>query len=334
MNGLLVINKPIGVTSRDVVNDIQRVLRQLAETHHSRLASPEDLGKGALNSRLPVPKCGHAGTLDPLATGVLVVACGAATRLIEYVQEQTKHYRATFQLGLETDTEDSTGSTIGTGDWQRVTLPEVQEAFAAQVGRIMQIPPAFSAIRIAGKRAYDLARSGQDVELAPRPINIHSIEVEAFTPPFVTVNVVCGSGTYVRSIGRDVGRTMGCGATMTALSREAIGPFRIADAVAPSKVTAELLTGFLRSVDEAVVHLKRLEVDAQLEYRLRCGQRIDFPELIGRTGIVALCRPRLINEQSVDEKVHESPTSALIGIGELTVAEAGTVAPYLILPPW
>lgn len=332
MNGLLVINKPIGVTSRDVVNDIQRVLRQVAKAHHSRVVTPECYSEGELKAKPPSPKCGHAGTLDPLATGVLVVACGAATRLIEYVQQQTKHYRATFQLGLETDTEDSTGLTTRTGDWRQVTLPQVKEAFAAQVGRIMQTPPAFSAIRIAGKRAYDLARNGQDVELAPRPVDIHSIETEAFTPPFVTVNVVCGSGTYIRSIGRDVGKGLGCGATMTALSREGIGPFRIADAVGPSQVTPENLTGFLRSMDEAVVHLTHLQVDAQLEYRLRCGQRIDFPEMISRTGIVALFRPSLINGQGEDEKAIESPSSALIGIGELTVAEAGTVAPYLILP--
>ncbi len=175
MFGILNLDKPPGLTSRDAVNGVQR------------LAYPN--------------KVGHAGTLDPLATGVLVVCLGKATRLIEFVQQQPKHYLAEFDLGLTSDTEDIEGDVRQMDDAAPVSYEDIRNALPRFVGQIMQRPPAYSALKIKGRRAYKLARRGETVELAPRPINVYSLKLVHFHYPRVTLDIVCGSGTYVRSLG-------------------------------------------------------------------------------------------------------------------------------------
>lgn len=205
--GLLNVNKPSGVTSRDVVNQIQRLVRPT--------------------------KIGHAGTLDPLASGVLVIGLGQATRLVEYVQQMPKQYRATFLLGRTSTTEDVEGEVTMLADARVPTREELEHAAAQLTGEISQRPPIYSALKVDGRRAYDLARAGEEVELAPRIIEVRSLEVISYNYPELCVDVECGSGTYVRSLGRDLAELVGTGAVMSALVRTGIGPFTLERAIDP-----------------------------------------------------------------------------------------------------
>ncbi len=199
MNGFLCVDKIAGITSRAVVNMVHRHVR------------PD--------------KVGHAGTLDPLATGVLVIAVGRSTKLISYVQQMPKIYVADFELGKTSDTEDITGEVL-THEVTSVPSCEEVKAICKQFeGEIMQLPPQFSALRVDGKRAYELARTGREVQLTPRPIHIYEASVVTYDYPSLRLKVQCGSGTYVRSLGRDIGEQLGCGAVMSQLRRTQIGNF-------------------------------------------------------------------------------------------------------------
>jgi tRNA pseudouridine55 synthase len=197
--GLLNVDKPAGVTSRDIVNRVQRGLRPL--------------------------KVGHCGTLDPLATGVLVIAIGPATRLVEYVQRMPKTYRATFLLGRSSDTEDIEGSVVELPSAPIPAREQIQAALPQFLGTIQQVPPAYSALKVAGQRSYDLARRGKPADLQPRPVEIYALELIRYEYPELELRMRCGSGTYVRSLGRDLARALGTETVMSALRREAIGPF-------------------------------------------------------------------------------------------------------------
>jgi tRNA pseudouridine55 synthase len=235
MFGLLNLNKPPGCTSRDVVNRIQKLVR------------PQ--------------KIGHAGTLDPLATGVLVVAIGGATRLVEYIQQQSKSYLATFQLGRSSDTEDIEGKIAELDNPPQPTCEQIGALLPQFTGEIEQVPPAFSALKVAGQRAYALARRGQEVELAARPIVIHRLQLVDYSYPTLRLEIACSSGTYVRSLGRDLAKALGTEAVMSGLVRTSVGPFAIGEAVSPDDLTRDSLRGQLQPAAKAVGHLKRLELD-------------------------------------------------------------------------
>lgn len=211
--GLLNLHKPSGVTSRRAVDQVVRLVKPA--------------------------KVGHAGTLDPLASGVLVVGIGAATRLVEYVQMMRKQYRATFLLGRSSTTEDVEGEITLHDDAPRPTLAAIEQAATQLVGEILQRPPDFSALKVSGRRAYALARAGQQVELAPRPIQIHRLEITRYEYPELCFDVECGSGTYVRSLGRDLAELAGTTAVMSALVRTAIGPFGLERAIRPAELSRE-----------------------------------------------------------------------------------------------
>ena len=247
--GLLNLNKPSGMTSRDAVDCVQRVVGPL--------------------------KAGHAGTLDPLASGVLVVCVGAATRLIEYVQRMTKHYAATFLLGRQSPTEDIEGGASELENPPVPTLPQITAAAAALTGTIRQRPPAFSAIKVGGRRAYELARRGKPVELEPRTVVVHRLEVESYAYPELKLRVECGSGTYVRSLGRDLAESLGTAAVMSALVRTAVGTFRLADAIDPLSLRRENWTDHLLPPLQAVETLPRVTLDAAELARVRSGQAIE-----------------------------------------------------------
>jgi tRNA pseudouridine55 synthase len=209
--GILNLNKPPGLTSRQAVDRVQRLVRPA--------------------------KAGHAGTLDPLASGVLVVCVGPATRLIQYVQQMPKRYAAEFLLGRESPTDDVEGEVV---DWPDLPIPDVDALHAAIpqfTGRIEQRPPAFSAIKVRGRRAYDLARRGHQVELAARPVEVYGIELVDYDFPRLKLDVRCGGGTYIRSLGRDLAESLGTKAVMSALERTAVGDFRVEDAVELSQLT-------------------------------------------------------------------------------------------------
>jgi tRNA pseudouridine55 synthase len=248
MFGLLNLDKPAGCTSRDVVNRVQRLVRP--------------------------HKVGHAGTLDPLATGVLVVAVGPATRLVEYVQQMQKTYQGAFLLGRTSDTEDVEGHVVELPD---AAMPEREEILAAIprfVGAIEQRPPAYSALKIAGQPAYKLARRGEQPDLLPRRVEIHSIELVRYEYPELELLVRCGSGTYIRSIGRDLAESIGTGAVMSQLRRLAIGPFAVENALAADDLSEGELEARLLSPLLAVDHLPRIALAEAEIVRIAQGQSI------------------------------------------------------------
>lgn len=207
--GFLNINKPQGLTSHDVVARVRRLCRNA-------------FGK---------TKVGHAGTLDPMATGVLVICLGYATRLSEYAMQSTKKYRATVHLGIETDTYDAEGEILAENDASHITLEQVKEAFQPYLGDIQQMPPMYSAIKKDGKKLYELAREGQDIERETRPVTIHNIDIVEWKSPTVILDVTCGAGTYIRSLAHDIGAKLGTGAHLSGLIRLGSGAFSIDEAV-------------------------------------------------------------------------------------------------------
>jgi tRNA pseudouridine55 synthase len=248
MFGLLNIHKPAGLTSRDVVNRVQR----LVKPH----------------------KVGHAGTLDPLATGVLVIAIGPATRLVEYIQRMPKTYRAVFLIGRTSDTEDVEGKIEELMQPPIPTREQIEAACSKFIGTIEQRPPAYSALKIAGRRAHELARRGDAVELSPRQVQIHSIEIVRYVYPELELLIRCGSGTYVRSLGRDLAESRGTGAVMEKLCREAIGPFNVRDAMGLDDLSLAAISDRLLSPTLAVSALEQVVVDADEQKRLSRGQSI------------------------------------------------------------
>ncbi|MEG0663391.1 MAG: tRNA pseudouridine(55) synthase TruB, partial [Anaerovoracaceae bacterium] len=178
-----------------------------------------------------VKRVGHTGTLDPMATGVLPVCIGTAARIMDYLDEDSKEYRCRLKLGIDTDTCDIWGKTISTGSTEGITEAQIIAAFAPFSGEISQIPPKYSALKVNGKKLYEYARAGQEVEIKARTVTIKELELEEIKGDEVAFRVVCSKGTYIRSICHDVGAALGCGAAMSALSRTASGVFFIEDAI-------------------------------------------------------------------------------------------------------
>ena len=204
-SGVLLINKPRGWTSHDAVAFIR--------------------------SRFNVPKCGHCGTLDPAATGLLVAVLGKFTKLSQKFSGEDKTYEGTILLGTETDSQDMDGNIIRRNDWSAVTELQLRDAFASFIGNIEQIPPMVSAVKKDGERLYDLARKGQEIERAPKPISIYSIKISRVALPYADFTVDCSKGTYIRTLCADVGAKLGCGAVLYSLNRLRSGEFNLADAV-------------------------------------------------------------------------------------------------------
>jgi tRNA pseudouridine55 synthase len=248
MFGLLNIDKPAGLTSRDVVNRVQR----LVKPH----------------------KVGHAGTLDPLATGVLVVAIGPATRLVEYVQRMPKTYHATFLLGRTSDTEDVQGTIVEMPDPPFPKRGDIEASIPQFLGTIEQRPPAYSALKVSGQRAYAVARRGETVDLAPRPVEVYSIEIARYDYPELELVARCGSGTYIRSLGRDLAESLGSGAVMSALRRLAIGPFTIETAIACDNLSVQEIHAQLRPPLLAMGEMPCISLSADEVARIVRGQTI------------------------------------------------------------
>jgi tRNA pseudouridine55 synthase len=246
--GILNVNKPSGPTSRDVVNLAERLVRPL--------------------------KAGHAGTLDPLASGVLVICVGQATRLIQYIQRLPKTYRGTFLLGCRSETDDVEGQVEKVLGSRQPTGAEIEAALPKFLGEIQQVPPAHSAINIAGRRAYQLARKGKVVELTARPVTIHRLSVASYTYPELELEIECGSGTYVRALGRDLAAVLGTTAVMSALVRTAIGRFRVENAIAPDEFSAETLVCRMQPALDAVPDLPRVELGPAELIEIRHGRPI------------------------------------------------------------
>jgi tRNA pseudouridine55 synthase len=253
VDGLLVLDKPAGLTSRAAVD---RVLRWFPRR----------------------TRIGHTGTLDPLATGVLVLCLGGATRLTEYVQRMRKTYRTRLLLGARSDTDDADGTITPVAG---ATVPDaatVAARTAEFIGAIEQVPPAFSAAKVTGRRAYDLARGGEEVTLRPRPVRIDAIEVLHYTYPYLELEVHCGKGTYIRALGRDLGERLGCGALVQTLRRTRVGPFTADDALT-LEADAETARARLLPAELAVAELPRLVLPESEWKHLGQGQRVALTEL-------------------------------------------------------
>ena len=249
VDGWLILDKPVGMTSTQAVSRLKRIFN--------------------------AKKAGHAGTLDPLASGILPVAFGEATKTVPFVQDGEKAYRFTVKWGVETNTDDTEGHPVRESA-ARPTREAVMAALPKFTGEIMQVPPAFSAIKVDGERAYDLARDGEKVELAARRIEIHALDLVSFSAEEAVLEARCGKGTYVRAIARDLGRELGCLGHVTALRRTRVGPFHEADAVplqalldAPERAFDALL-----SVEAGLAELDCVVVDRNAAARLRRGQSI------------------------------------------------------------
>jgi tRNA pseudouridine55 synthase len=223
-------------------------------------------------------KVGHAGTLDPLATGVLLVCLGRATRVSEYLMRSPKVYGGTIHLGITTTTHDAEGEVTSRSPVD-VTRDEIEAVLARFVGIIDQLPPRYSAIKHHGKPLYAWTREGVEIEVAPRQVEIEAIEIVAWDPPELTVKVRCGPGTYIRALARDVGRALGCGGYLSALRRTASGAFRVSDAVDLETLRAAFATGqvhaLLHGIEAAFYDLPVLCLDADQAHRLAVGQFIE-----------------------------------------------------------
>ncbi len=282
ISGILNIDKPAGMTSHDVVAHV----RHLSGTK----------------------RVGHAGTLDPLATGVLVVCLGQATRVAEYLMASDKVYRAQIRLGVSTDTHDAEGEVTATTEVD-VREKEVREALASFIGSIQQVPPMYSALKHKGIPLYRLARQGISVEREPRSVEIHNIELLDYfdkaqykwSPPLLrqaqykllTIRVECSPGTYIRALARDLGQELGCGAHLQSLTRLASGHFTLEKAVSLDELAEAFAyfggaqykqvnwQKFIHPLDEALLDFELMVVDAQTEKRIRHGRQVQGPDTSG-----------------------------------------------------
>lgn len=245
-DGLVVVDKPAGITSHDVVARVRR----LAGTR----------------------KVGHAGTLDPMATGVLVLGVDRATRLLGHLMLTDKAYSATVRLGTTTTSDDADGEVLVERLVEGVTSERVREALATMVGEIEQVPSAVSAIKVDGRRAYDRVRAGEDVELAARTVRVDSIEVTRHEGPEVDIDVRCSSGTYIRAIARDLGELLGCGAHLTALRRTAVGPYGLDVARTLEELADDF--GVLPIAEAARAAFPVLDLDEAQAADVRFGRRL------------------------------------------------------------
>lgn len=247
VNGFLILDKPTGPTSHDMVARVRRLL--------------------ARNS-----KVGHTGTLDPLASGVLPLAIGHATRLADELRDADKGYVGVIQLGITTDSDDAEGSEIA-----RAAVPALDEQRLAEViapfrGAISQIPPAYSAIHVDGKRAYDLARRGEQVVLAARNVIIHALTASIIGADQIQLEVRCSKGTYIRSLARDIGAALGCGGHLAQLRRTLVGPFSLADAVKPDDLAQrDDIAQRLLPSGSVLQHWTAVELTAEQQERVRRG---------------------------------------------------------------
>jgi tRNA pseudouridine55 synthase len=253
--GILIVNKPSGLTSRELVNLVSRLRPQC--------------------------KVGHAGTLDPLASGILIICVGAATRLVETLQQLPKSYRTTIRLGARSDTLDAEGQIIEEPRPRIPSLDEVRSALLPFVGEVIQQPPNFSALKIKGRRAYDLARSGRRVELAPRLVRIDRVALLRYAWPHLELEIDCGGGTFIRSIARDVGEALACGGLVETLVRTRVGPFELENASASADLSAESLEKHLKPALDAVPGWPRITLDARQLELVAHGRKIAAADLLG-----------------------------------------------------
>jgi len=257
MDGIFNINKPTGMTSHDVVARIRKLLKQ--------------------------KRVGHAGTLDPAASGVLPICLGQATRVAEYLSESGKAYRAEINFGMVTDTYDSEGTVIRTSSTEHLSLPQIEEALSHFTGPQMQLPPSYSAIKLQGQPAYKRVRAGEEVLLDPRPIVIYQLNIIAWHPPRLVLDIECSKGTYIRSLAYDVGEYLQCGAYLDKLVRTRSGPFMLSESITLEQiadaVTSDTVEAYLYPPDKVLQDYPALVLDATTAAHVGHGNAFTYDEL-------------------------------------------------------
>ena len=252
VSGVIVVDKPVGLTSHDVVQSIRR-------------------GTG-------IRRAGHTGTLDPRASGVLVVLLGPAVRLSEFVSAADKRYQTTLRLGTSTNTYDAEGRITHSVDARTITEEQFINVIKNYEGEIEQMPPPYSAVKVEGRHSYDRARQGEEVELEPRKINVYSLDLLEWDPPEAVLDVYCSSGTYVRSLANDLGNDLGTGAYLIGLRRTKSGQFTLRDSVSLRQLQDAFLAGewskYLIPASEALGDWPMIELDGELVEKIRHGHRI------------------------------------------------------------
>jgi tRNA pseudouridine55 synthase len=256
VDGILNINKPQGETSFSIVSLVKRLSEE--------------------------KRVGHAGTLDPLASGVLPVCLGQGTRIIRFLQDATKAYRAQIEFGVATDTYDATGNITSQGDPSGISREKLLSAFASFTGEIQQTPPMYSAVKHGGKPLYQLARSGIQVKRKSRPAQIYALELISWKPPIATIEVECGKGTYIRSLAHDLGQLLGCGANLKSLVRLRCGPFGIEKAITVPQLEDGFSYGywqqFIYPIDIVLLNWAAMVVDDATEEDIRNGRPLAFED--------------------------------------------------------
>jgi tRNA pseudouridine55 synthase len=285
ISGVLVVDKPVGMTSHDVVQVIR--------------------------NGTSLRRAGHTGTLDPRASGVLVILVGPAVRLSEYVSASDKRYQAIIRLGSTTDTFDADGRFTRSNVPVNVTEAQFEEVLKSFIGEIEQTPPPYSAVKVQGRKAYEMARQGEEVDLTPRKIQVHHLEVLEWAPPEVVVDVHCSSGTYVRSLANDLGEKLGCGAYLVGLRRTKSGRFSLRDAVPLRKLQESITAGnwyqYLIPAAEALGDWPAVELSPDEVEAVRHGHRVK------------------VKEDNTEAKVRGVSTQGeLVALMELATAEDGS----------
>jgi tRNA pseudouridine55 synthase len=293
LGGVLLVDKPPDLTSFGVVERVRGWFR--------------------------LKKVGHTGTLDPFATGLLVLCVGNATRLAQYVTPWDKEYEGVIRLGIETDTDDPTGAVVGEGDPGNVTLTVLEQAIGAFRGEIEQVPPRFSAKKRDGVPAYKRARRGENVELPPVRVRIYRLEVRSVDLPMVHFRALCSKGTYMRSVARDLGRVLGCGAHLHELRRTAVGDLRVEDALNIEAIEAHKgrpIGDLLWSSDRILSHWEAVFLNAEEIRMVRHGKDLHLKGIEGR----------LDGERGPGSYVRlKGQTGDLLAIGRLSASPAGII---------
>ncbi|MBN8226469.1 tRNA pseudouridine(55) synthase TruB [Corallococcus macrosporus] len=263
MDGVLVIDKPLGPTSFDVVRQVRGLLK--------------------------VKKAGHTGTLDPMATGVLPVCLGEATKVAGIITEGDKAYDAVVRLGIETDTQDAQGKPTAEAPVPPLTAPLLEAVLSRFRGTFEQVPPMYSAVKVAGKRLYELARAGEEVERASRTVTVHELVLRDFSADRLTLSVRCTKGFYVRTLAYDLGRALGCGAHLEALRRTMSGPFTLARALPLgdlASLSREAVAGRLVSLADSLTDLPAVRVNADEARRVLHGVPVEVAPVPGRVRVL------------------------------------------------
>ena len=295
MQGFLNLNKPFGLTSHDCVAKVRRLVH--------------------------LKRVGHGGTLDPAATGVLPIALGKATRLLQYMQ-QDKAYQATIRLGVRTTTDDLEGEVVATEPMSGLTLENVLPLLQQFEGKIQQVPPAYSAIQVKGKRLYELARAGEDVEVPVREVVVYKIDTLAWRPgefPEIDVVIACGSGTYIRAIARDLGASLNTGGVLASLTRTQSSGFKLTDSLTLEELETQLHQQTFQLIPPAAAlnHLTAITLLAEDAHRWCLGQRISWNDTPTDGSTSAL-------------RVHHE-NGNFLGIGQMIYSETGLVlAPQMV----